>query len=545
MLIYQGKSVFGGIAIGKIKIWKKEPVTVKRTHIKDCDAEYLRFTEAKAKAIAQLKKLQKKALEEVGKDNAAIFDIHILMLEDEDYLDAIKSMIFTQSLNAEYAVMLAAENFSKMFSSMNDAYMQARATDVKDISERVISILGDISQGKISGDEPVILVADELTPSQTVQFDKSRILAFVTSKGSLNSHTAILARTMNIPAIIGVDIYENNYADGKMGIVDGYTGNVYIEPEEEFLSQMKKKLDEQLKKRELLQLLKGKEDITLDGKRIKLYANMGNIKDLPLVLFNDAEGIGLFRSEFIYLESDTAPGEEEQFAIYKTVAETMAGKKVIIRTLDIGADKQVEYLGLKDEENPALGLRGIRLCFKRQEIFKTQLRALLRASVYGNISIMYPMIISLDEIHKIKAIVSEVAAELSSQKIPFAIPEQGIMIETPASVMVSDKLAKEVSFFSIGTNDLSQYTLAIDRQNEQLDDFFDPHSEAVLKMIEMTVKSAHDAGIWVGICGELAADTSLTEKFLKMGVDELSVSPSMVLSVRKKIRETDLSNPST
>ncbi|MBQ6937273.1 MAG: phosphoenolpyruvate--protein phosphotransferase [Clostridia bacterium] len=541
MLIYQGKSVFGGIAIGKIKIWKKEPVNVKRTHIKDCDAEYLRFTEAKAKAIAQLKKLQKKALEEVGKDNAAIFDIHILMLEDADYLDAIKSMICTQSLNAEYAVMLAAQNFSKMFSAMNDAYMQARATDVKDISDRVINILSDISQSKISGDEPVILVADELTPSQTVQFDKSRILAFVTSKGSLNSHTAILARTMNIPAIIGVDIYENNYADGKMGIVDGYTGNVYIEPEEEFLSQMKTKLDEQLKKRELLQLLKGKEDITLDGKKIKLYANMGNIKDLPLVLFNDAEGIGLFRSEFIYLESDTAPGEEEQFAIYKTVAETMAGKKVIIRTLDIGADKKVEYLGLKEEENPALGLRGIRLCFKRQEIFKTQLRALLRASVYGNISVMYPMIISLDEIHKIKAIVSEVASELSSQKIPFAIPEQGIMIETPASVMVSDKLAKEVSFFSIGTNDLSQYTLAIDRQNEQLDDFFDPHSEAVLKMIEMTVKSAHDAGIWVGICGELAADTSLTEKFLRMGVDELSVSPSMVLSVRKKIRETNLS----
>ncbi len=545
MLIYQGKSVFGGIAIGKIKIWKKEPVTVKRTHINDCEAEYLRFTEAKTKAISQLKKLQKKALEEVGKDNAAIFDIHILMLEDADYLDAIKSMICTQSLNAEYAVMLAAQNFSKMFSAMNDAYMQARATDVKDISDRVINILSDISQSKISGDEPVILVADELTPSQTVQFDKSQILAFVTSKGSLNSHTAILARTMNIPAIIGVDIYENNYADGKMGIVDGYTGNVYIEPEEEFLSQMKKKLDEQLKKRELLQLLKGKEDITLDGKKIKLYANMGNIKDLPLVLFNDAEGIGLFRSEFIYLESDTAPGEEEQFAIYKTVAETMAGKKVIIRTLDIGADKQVEYLGLKEEENPALGLRGIRLCFKRQEIFKTQLRALLRASVYGNISIMYPMIISLEEIHKIKSIVSEVASELSSQKIPFSIPEQGIMIETPASVMVSDKLAKEVSFFSIGTNDLSQYTLAIDRQNEQLDDFFDPHSEAVLKMIEMTVKSAHDAGIWVGICGELAADTSLTEKFLKMGVDELSVSPSMVLSVRKKIRETDLSKPST
>ena len=540
MLIYQGKSVFGGIAIGKIKIWKKEPVTVKRTHIKDCDAEYLRFTEAKEKAIAQLKKLQKKALEEVGKDNAAIFDIHILMLEDADYLDAIKSMICTQSLNAEYAVMLAAQNFSKMFSAMNDAYMQARATDVKDISDRVINILSDISQSKISGDEPVILVADELTPSQTVQFDKSRILAFVTSKGSLNSHTAILARTMNIPAIIGVDIYENNYADGKMGIVDGYTGTVYIEPEEEFLSQMKTKLDEQLKKRELLQLLKGKEDITRDGKKIKLYANMGNIKDLPLVLFNDAEGIGLFRSEFIYLESDTAPGEEEQFAIYKTVAETMAGKKVIIRTLDIGADKKVEYLGLKNEENPALGLRGIRLCFKRQEIFKTQLRALLRASVYGNISIMYPMIISLEEIHKIKSIVSEVASELSSQKIPFSIPEQGIMIETPASVMVSDKLAKEVSFFSIGTNDLSQYTLAIDRQNEQLDDFFDPHSEAVLKMIEMTVKSAHDAGIWVGICGELAADTSLTEKFLRMGVDELSVSPSMVLSVRKKIRETDL-----
>ena len=540
MLIYQGKSVFGGIAIGKIKIWKKEPLTVKRTHIKDCDAEYLRFTQAKAKAVTQLKKLQKKALEEVGKDNAAIFDIHILMLEDEDYLDAIKSMICTQSLNAEYAVALAAENFSKMFSSMNDAYMQARATDVKDISERVINILGDISQSKISGDEPVILVADELTPSQTVQLDKSRILAFVTSKGSLNSHTAILARTMNIPAIIGVDIYENNYADGKMGIVDGYTGNVYIEPEEEFLSQMKKKLDEQLKKRELLQLLKGKEDITLDGKRIKLYANMGNIKDLPHVLFNDAEGIGLFRSEFIYLENDAAPGEEEQFAIYKTVAETLAGKKVIIRTLDIGADKQVEYLGLKSEENPALGLRGIRLCLKRQEIFKTQLRALFRASVYGNISIMYPMIISLDEIKKIKVIVSEVEAELSAQKIPFAIPEQGIMIETPASVMVSDQLAKEVSFFSIGTNDLSQYTLAIDRQNEQLDDFFDPHSEAVLKMIEMTVKSAHDAGIWVGICGELAADTSLTEKFLKMGIDELSVSPSMVLSVRKKIRETDL-----
>lgn len=541
MLIYQGKSVFGGIAIGKIKIWKKESTTVKRTHIKDCAAEYSRFLQAKEKAITQLKKLQKKALEEVGKDNAAIFDIHILMLEDADYLEAIESMICTQSLNAEYAVALAAENFSKMFSSMNDAYMQARATDVKDISERVINILGDISQSKISGDEPVILVADELTPSQTVQFDKSRILAFVTSKGSLNSHTAILARTMNIPAIIGVDIYENNYADGKIGIVDGYTGNVYIEPEEAFLSQMKQKLDEQLKKRELLQLLKGKEDITLDGKKIKLYANMGNIKDLALVLYNDAEGIGLFRSEFIYLERDTNPSEEEQFTIYRTVAETMAGKKVIIRTLDIGADKQVEYLGLKAEENPALGLRGIRLCLKRQEIFKTQLRALLRASVYGNISIMYPMISSLEEIYKIKTIVSEVSSELSSQKIPFAIPEQGIMIETPASVIISDKLAREVSFFSIGTNDLSQYTLAIDRQNEQLDDFFDPHSEAVLKMIEMTVKNAHDADIWVGICGELAADTTLTEKFLRMGVDELSVSPSSVLSVRKKIRETNLS----
>lgn len=538
MLIYQGKSVFGGIAIGKIKIWKNEPQTVKRTHVKDCDEEYSRFLKAQKEAISSLLKLQKKALEDVGKDNAAIFDIHTLMLQDEDYIDSIRNIIFTQSVNAEYAVATTAENFSKMFSAMSDNYMQARATDVKDISDRVINILSEASENEFSESSPVILVADELTPSQTVQFDKSQILAFVTSKGSLNSHTAILARTMNIPAIIGVDIYQNNYADGKLCVVDGYSGTVYIEPEEEFLSQMKEKLNKETKKRELLERLKGKEDETLNGKKINLFANMGNIKDLALVLYNDAQGIGLFRSEFIYLERDTLPTEDEQFTIYKTVLETMAGKKVIIRTLDIGADKKVSYLGLRDEENPALGVRGIRLCLKRPEIFKTQLRALLRAAVYGNLSLMYPMISSVAEIHKIKAIVNEIATELTVQKIPFAIPEQGIMIETPASVMLSDVLAKEVSFFSIGTNDLSQYALALDRQNEQLDDFFDPHNEAVLRMIEMTVQNAHKEGIWAGICGELASDTDLTERFLKMGVDELSVSPSMVLSVRKKIRET-------
>ena len=540
MLIYQGKSVYGGIAIGKIRIWQKKSTDVMRTNIEDCESEYNRFITAKDEAVSQLNELYEKALHEVGADNAAIFEIHIMLLSDDDYIESIQNFINTQKLNAEYAVYASGENFSNIFSSMEDPYMQARAADIKDITGRLLDILSGNKKTLAIEDENVILVADELTPSETVQLDKTKIAAFVTAKGSLNSHTAILARTMNIPAIIGTDIFTNNYADGKDAIVDGYSGTVYVEPDEDLTTRMQHKLFQDTEKKRLLQELKGRDNITLCGQKINLFANIGNIKDLATVLENDAGGIGLFRSEFIFLEKNTFPSEEEQFAIYKNAVETMAGKKVIIRTLDIGADKKVDYFNLKDEENPALGVRGIRLCLKRPEIFKTQLRALMRAAVYGNLSIMYPMISSVSELLRVKEIVQRTAQELEEEGIPYSIPEQGIMIETPSSVVLSDKLAKEVSFFSIGTNDLTQYTTAMDRQNSMLDEFIDTTNEAVLKMIETTSQSAHKAGIWVGICGELAADLSLTETFLKMGIDELSVSPAMVLHLRKRIREIKL-----
>ena len=463
------------------------------------------------------------------------------MLEDKDYIESVENIICNQDLNAEYAVSVTSKTFAAMFASMDDSYMQARAVDVKDISERIIDILSKKSTSMESYNEPVILVAEDFTPSETLQLDKSKILAFVTAKGSLNSHTAILARTMNIPAIIGTDLYSSPDTDGKLAVIDGFTGSIYVDPDDDFLGKSYHRLNEEQEKKELLQSLKGKENITLDGKRIELFANIGNIKDLAHVISNDAGGIGLFRSEFIFLEKNTFPSEEEQFAIYKNAVETMDGKKVIIRTLDIGADKKVNYFNLKEEENPALGLRAIRLCIKRPDIFKTQLRALLRASVYGNLSIMYPMITSVKEVLDVKNLLLQTASELESQKIPYKIPEQGIMIETPAAVMISDELAKEVSFFSIGTNDLSQYTMAVDRQNEDLDEFFDPYHPSVLRMIELTVSNAHKEGIWVGICGELASETDLTETLLSMGVDELSVSPGRILTVRKKIREINLS----
>lgn len=541
MLTYQGKSVFGGIAVGKIKLWRKDVPTVKRTRVLSPANEHNRFLKAKSETETELKQLYEKACKEVGQDNAAIFEIHQMMLEDADYIESIENFILNQGLNAEYAVAATGENFSQMFSSMDDAYMQARSADVKDISERLLCVLSGYKKSLDENDEAVILAAEDLAPSETVQLDKSKILAFVTAKGSANSHTAILARTMNIPAIIGVDLSKIENISEKIVIVDGFSGTVYIDPDEDTLKTMEKRKSEDDEKRNLLQTLKGKENITLDGKKIKLFANIGNIKDLALVLQNDADGIGLFRSEFIYLEKNDFPTEEEQFEIYKTVAETMAEKPVIIRTLDIGADKQADYFNLEREENPAMGLRAIRLCLTRPEIFKTQLRALFRASVYGSLSVMYPMITSVSEIKRIKEIAAEVSYELTKAQIPHKIPEQGIMIETPAAVMISDKLAHEVSFFSIGTNDLSQYAMAIDRQNPLLDDFFEPHSEAVLKMIEMTVKNAHSAGIWVGICGELGADTALTKTFLQMGVDELSVSPSRVLQIRKTIRNINLS----
>lgn len=540
MLIYQGKSVYGGIAMGKIRIWQKKSTDVMRMSIEDTESEYNRFLSAKDEAVSQLSELYEKALDEVGADNAAIFEIHIMLLSDDDYLESIQNFINTQKLNAEYAVYASGENFSNIFSSMDDPYMQARAADIKDITCRLLDVLSGNKKTLTLDDDNIILVADELSPSETVQLDKTKIAAFVTAKGSLNSHTAILARTMNIPAIIGTDIFTNNYADGKDAIVDGYSGTVYVEPDEDLTARMQHKLFQDKEKKRLLQELKGKNNVTLCGQKINLFANIGNIKDLATVLENDAGGIGLFRSEFIFLEKNTFPSEEEQFAIYKNAVETMAGKKVIIRTLDIGADKKVDYFNLKDEENPALGVRGIRLCLKRPEIFKTQLRALMRAAVFGNLSIMYPMISSVGELLRVKEIVQRTAQELEKEGIPYSIPEQGIMIETPSSVILSDKLAKEVSFFSIGTNDLTQYTTAMDRQNSMLDEFIDATNEAVLKMIETTAINAHNAGIWVGICGELAADLSLTETFLKMGIDELSVSPAMVLHLRKKIRETKI-----
>ena len=540
MQIYKGKSVFGGIAIGKISVYKKDEQLVKRVKIEDADAEMERYTDARNIAAAQLQKLYDKALKEVGEANAAIFEVHQMMLEDEDYNESVENIIHSQMVNAEYAVASTADNFAQMFEAMDDDYMRGRAADVRDISERVITVLAGGAGSGLDSDEPVIIAADDLAPSETVQLDKDKVLSFVTAHGSENSHTAILPRTMGIPALIGTGIDLDETVDGKLGIVDGTNGVVYVDPDAELLEEMKKKQQEEQEKKRLLQTLKGKENITLDGQKVMLYANVGNIKDLGIALQNDAGGIGLFRSEFIYLGQDHYPTEEEQFQIYKTVAETMAGRRVIIRTLDIGADKQCDYFELDKEDNPAMGLRAIRICLTRPEIFKTQLRALFRASVYGNINIMYPMIISVDEVRQIKAIVEEVKAELAEQGIEYGNPAQGIMIETPASVMMSRELAEEVDFFSIGTNDLTQYTLAIDRQNSKLDKFFDSHHPAVLRMIQMTVENAHKAGIWCGICGELGADQALTKDFLAMGVDELSVSPGSILPLRKIILETDV-----
>ena len=543
MQVYSGKSVFGGIAIGKISVYRKNEQQIKRVRTEDTKGELARYEAAKAAVVEQLQELYQKALKEVGEANAAIFEIHQMMLDDGDYNESVENIIETQKVNAEYAVAVTGDNFAQMFRAMDDDYMRERAADVKDISERVLSILNGGQKGKVVTDEPVIIVADDLAPSETVQLEKDMVLSFVTVHGSVNSHTAILARTMAIPALIGTEeLPLDDTVDGKLAVVDGLNGKIYVEPDSQTLEAMKKRRQAELEKKELLQLLKGKENVTLDGKKIMLYANIGNIKDLATVIQNDAGGIGLFRSEFIYLEKDRYPTEEEQFSIYKTAVETMAGKRVIIRTLDIGADKQCEYFKMDKEENPALGYRAIRICLTRPEIFKTQLRALFRASAYGNLAIMYPMITSLWEVKRIKEIVEEVKAELTAEQLEFGNPQQGIMIETPAAVMMSGELAKEVDFFSIGTNDLTQYTLAIDRQNPKLDKFYDAHHPAVLSMIRMTVENAHKAGIWAGICGELGADTSLTKEFLAMGVDELSVSPGSILPIRKIILETDTEN---
>lgn len=540
MQIYKGKSVFGGIAIGKISVYSKAEQQVKRLKIENVEKEVERYHEATATAIQQLQELYDKALREVGEANAAIFEIHQMMLEDDDYAESIENMIQMQKVNAEYAVAQTADNFARMFSLMDDDYMKERAADVKDISERLLTVLqGEESQG-VESQEPSIIVADDLAPSETVQLDKDKVLSFVTVHGSLNSHSAILARTMGIPALVGTKLPVDDTVNGKLGIVDGTNGIIYVDPDEVTLGKMKELQKIELEKKKLLETLKGKENITLDGQKILLYANIGNTKDLATVLQNDAGGIGLFRSEFIYLEREDYPTEEEQFQIYKAVAETMAGKRVIIRTLDIGADKQCDYFKMEKEENPAMGCRAIRICLKRPEIFKTQLRALFRASVYGKIAIMYPMITSVKEIQRIKDIVTQVKAELEEKGVEYREPEQGIMIETPAAVMISDQLAKEVDFFSIGTNDLTQYTLAIDRQNTALDEFYDPHHPAVLRMISMVVNNAHKAGIWAGICGELGADRELTKEFLVMGVDELSVSPGNILPIRKIVRETNV-----
>ena len=541
MQIYQGKSVFSGIAIGKIRVYKKNERQVKRVKVENPDAEMARFEEAKAKGIAQLGVLYEKACKEVGEANAAIFEVHQMMMEDDGYNESVENIIRSQGVNAEYAVATTGDNYAQMFSAMDDDYMRERAADVRDISERLLTILNGEETGNVDADEPKIIVAEDLAPSETVQLDKDKVLSFVTMKGSLNSHTAILARTMAIPALVNTSVSLESEMDGRLGIVDGANGTFYVDPDEETLAEMKKRQEEDLSRKQLLLTLKGKENVTLDGQKVMLYANIGNIKDLATVIQNDAGGIGLFRSEFIYLEKEDFPTEEEQFQIYRQVAQTMAGKRVIIRTLDIGADKQCDYFHMEHEENPALGCRAIRICLTRPEIFKTQLRALFRASAYGNLQIMYPMITSLWEVRKIKEIVEEVKAELDEQGIAYGEPKQGIMIETPAAVMVSGELAKEVDFFSIGTNDLTQYTLAVDRQNPKLDRFFDPHHPAILAMIRMVVENAHKAGIWAGICGELGADTSLTKEFLAMGVDELSVSAGSILPIRKIILETDLS----
>lgn len=540
MITLEGKSVFGGVTIGKIQFYKRNEITIKRTRVEDVEAEVERFQNAKAKTLELLKGLYEKALEDVGEANAMIFEAHQLMLEDPDYVESIENIIRTQDVNAEYAIGATADNFAAIFEAMDDAYMQGRAADVRDVSERLLQALSSQNETVMVMDEPVIIAADDLMPSETVQLDKEKVLSFVTMYGSANSHTAILARTMNIPAVIGLGEALKEEYDGKVAIVDGVDGKVYIDPDEETMASMQKKQKKDQEQKELLNQLKGKENVTKSGQKVNVYANIGNLADVGAVLKNDAGGIGLFRSEFLYLESDTYPTEEQQFTVYKKVAETMAGKKVIIRTLDIGADKQVDYFKLDKEDNPALGYRAIRICLTRPEIFKTQLRALYRASAYGQISIMFPMIISVAEVKKIKEIVEEVKAELRTEGAAFREDvELGIMIETPAAVMVSRELAKEVDFFSVGTNDLTQYTLAIDRQNQKLEDFYDSHHPAVLAMIRMVAESAHAEGKWIGICGELGADVTLTETFLKMGIDELSVAPGMVLKVRQKIREAE------
>lgn len=541
MNVYQGKSVFGGIAIGHLCVYQKGEQQVTRQKIEDVEAEVKRFQDAREAAQAQLGELYDKAVKEVGEANAAIFEMHQMLLEDEDYQDSVENIIRTQQVNAEYATAVTSDHFSSMFAEMDDDYMKERAADIRDISERVIANLNGENKSKVVTDEPVIILADDLAPSETVQLEKDKVLSFVTVHGSVNSHTAILARTMGIPALVSTEMELTQDLDGKLAVVDGNHGTIYVDPDAETMEKMKTLKKEEEEKKELLQTFKNKESITLDGKRVLTYANIGNVKDLALVLQNGAEGIGLFRSEFLYLESETYPTEEEQFEVYKKVAETMAGKRVIIRTLDIGADKQADYFELAKEENPAMGVRAIRICLTRPEIFKTQLRALFRASAYGNIAIMYPMITSLTEIAQIKEIVEEVKAELDADGVPYGTPEQGIMIETPAAATISDLLAKEVDFFSIGTNDLTQYTLAIDRQNQSLDAFFDAHHIAVLRMIYQTVQNAHKAGIWCGICGELGADSDLTELFLAMGIDELSVSPGRLLTIRRLICETDSS----
>ena len=537
MQIYKGKSVFGGIAIGKISVYKKDEQLVKRVKIEDVDAEMERYTAARNTAAAQLQKLYDKALKEVGEANAAIFEVHQMMLEDEDYNESVENIIRSQMVNAEYAVASTADNFAQMFEAMDDDYMRGRAADVRDISERVITVLAGGAGSGLDSDEPVIIAADDLAPSETVQLDKDKVLSFVTAHGSENSHTAILARTMGIPALIGTGIDLDETVDGKLGIVDGTNGVVYVDPDAELLEEMKKKQQEEQEKKRLLQTLKGKENITLDGQKVMLYANVGNIKDLGIALQNDAGGIGLFRSEFIYLGQDHYPTEEEQFQIYKTVAETMAGRRVIIRTLDIGADKQCDYFELDKEDNPAMGLRAIRICLTRPEIFKTQLRALFRASVYGNINIMYPMIISVDEVRQIKAIVEEVKAELAEQGIEYGNPAQGIMIETPASVMMSRELAEEVDFFSIGTNDLTQYTMSVDRGNKKVSYLYSTFNPAVLRSIRHIIACGREAGIMVGMCGEAASDPMMIPLLLAFGLNEFSMSASAILRARKMVTE--------
>ena len=537
MQYFQGKSVYKGIVMGPVAVLKKNDYQVKRARIEDPEAEVKRVKEAVEVSKKQLGRLYDKAVREVGEASAAIFEVHQMMLEDEDYLESMENMIRTELVNAEYAAAATGDNFAEMFAAMDDEYMKARSADVKDISERLVRNLSGEGDNDLSSMEPSVIVADDLSPSETVQMDKEKILAFVTVHGSTNSHTAILARMMNIPALIGVPMDLNGLKTGMTAVVDGFSGQVIFEPEEDVRKETEKRMQEEAEKQKLLEELKGKENITPDGRKINIYANIGSVGDLGDVMENDAGGIGLFRSEFLYLGRNDFPTEEEQFQAYKQAVQTKAGKKVIIRTLDIGADKQVEYFNLGKEENPALGYRAIRICLKQPEIFKAQLRALFRAAVYGNLSVMYPMITSTEEVEKIYAIVAEVEEELKAQEVQYKIPEQGIMIETPAAVMISDRLAEMVDFFSIGTNDLTQYTLAIDRQNEQLDDFYNPHHEAVLRMIRMVVENAHKCGKWAGICGELGADLTLTEQFVRMGVDELSVAPSMILKLRKVVRE--------